>query len=449
MEKESTNHVFFENNGINYVYFTRNNLIAEVEDIKTVERYYYDNNLDYNEKDIHEYFQYNTKKILNEISAEKIFDSAKLNLTICLTNNCSLRCKYCIYSGAYKNERQHSNESMTISTIEDVLRFVKRSYKKIKVLNVAFYGGEPTLCSESIMKLIEIANKYFQIEINYSIATNGIRIPDNLLKIFKKNKFEIQISLDGPQVVNDKYRVDANNNGSFDLIIESIQRMKKIGIEDISFACTLAPPFKLNERYDFFSNTEFVKNSEIIFGWLVYNDNFYNSENNQYDMRSYLKAFEEFIEKTDNLDNDFHKAYFFQQYKYIHTRVDKDIFSENEIARSFCKFGNSRLFVDVNGCFSPCEQLTSCKIGNVHDGFDIERIMKTNKEYLNYRISNCSKCWAVRLCFYCQSGYYDDKMYNDSNSCDKMRAIIKESLGKYSYLYSKNPVIFKELLKSW
>lgn len=86
-----------------------------------------------------------------------------------------------------------------------------------------------------------------------------------------------------------------------------------------------------------------------------------------------------------------------------------------------CIPGIVRLFVNVNGEFFPCEKVPelaySC-IGNIDNGFDIERI----KQVMNIgRLSEkeCKSCWAVRLCSCCLN---DIECHNCTIDCQSKLA---------------------------
>lgn len=83
----------------------------------------------------------------------------KVNMiTLQITKQCNLRCKYCIYSGDYEN-RVHSNEKMTLETAQKAIDFyIDHSRDNDKGL-LAFYGGEPLLEFEFIKIVLSISKK--------------------------------------------------------------------------------------------------------------------------------------------------------------------------------------------------------------------------------------------------------------------------------------------------
>lgn len=54
---------------------------------------------------------------------EEILNNCMRIMTLQVTQNCNLRCKYCVYSGSYSN-RVHSNKRMSFETAKVPLIFV-------------------------------------------------------------------------------------------------------------------------------------------------------------------------------------------------------------------------------------------------------------------------------------------------------------------------------------
>ena len=69
-----------------------------------------------------------------------------------------------------------------------------------------------------------------------------------------------------------------------------------------------------------------------------------------------------------------------------------------------CIAGAQKVFVDADGTYYPCEKVSECseamKIGNVDDGFDVDKIWKlVNIGSLTEE--ECKNCWASRFCYLC------------------------------------------------
>ena len=53
---------------------------------------------------------------------ESYLDEGMQQLILQLTQNCNLRCKYCVYSGSYKN-RVHTNKRMTFEIAKEAIDY--------------------------------------------------------------------------------------------------------------------------------------------------------------------------------------------------------------------------------------------------------------------------------------------------------------------------------------
>ena len=65
-------------------------------------------------------------------------------LTLQVTQNCNLRCDYCVYSGKY-NTRIHSNKVMSFEMARKGIDYLFEHSGKTDILRIGFYGGEPLL----------------------------------------------------------------------------------------------------------------------------------------------------------------------------------------------------------------------------------------------------------------------------------------------------------------
>lgn len=75
-------------------------------------------------------------------------------LILQITQNCNLRCEYCLYSGGYKT-RKHQNKRMNWITAKEAIDFLKAHSNEKKKVYIAFYGGEPLLEFELIPKILD------------------------------------------------------------------------------------------------------------------------------------------------------------------------------------------------------------------------------------------------------------------------------------------------------
>lgn len=149
-----------------------------------------------------------------------------------LTRKCNMNCSYCF----------EKDKSGSDADLDRVYNFITNNENFSDVQSKKFYmfGGEPLLNIEFLDKLAQKIqnnptfsekqkNTYIHSIFN-SITTNGTLI-DKAMPILKKYNASLQISLDGPEEINDVCRVDYNGKGHFKQIMDNIKLCQENGIE--------------------------------------------------------------------------------------------------------------------------------------------------------------------------------------------------------------------------
>ena len=142
-----------------------------------------------------------------------------------VTQNCNLRCKYCVYSGNYEN-REHSSLRMSRETAYKAIDYLVEHSTNSENLHLGFYGGEPLLEFELIKDCVEYIRKATNKEIIFNITTNCVLLDEEKIDFLYQNDFRVTISLDGPANIHDANRVKLDNSGSFSNVIIAIQVIK-------------------------------------------------------------------------------------------------------------------------------------------------------------------------------------------------------------------------------
>lgn len=146
------------------------------------------------------------------------FQDDVFSLVIQPTLDCNFRCVYCY--------EEHKKLRLDNDTSERIVKLVRNVTKKVKKLQVAWFGGEPMMEFE---RMLELTNKFKNIceENNCKyiarITTNGYLFSEEVIdKLDELSIKKIQITVDGPKEYHDKKRPLANGKGSFDRIKENI-----------------------------------------------------------------------------------------------------------------------------------------------------------------------------------------------------------------------------------
>lgn len=144
---------------------------------------------------------------------------------------CQYRCQYCFYADVMKNRALPNYGNMTFDTLETL---VKRAMQYAEgFVSFAFQGGEPTLVGLDFYKtLLALQKKYSRgLPVYNSIQTNGGLIDDAWAAFLSENKFLVGLSLDGSKVLHDKYRKNADGEGTYERTLETARLFEKHGVE--------------------------------------------------------------------------------------------------------------------------------------------------------------------------------------------------------------------------
>ena len=374
-------------------------------------------------------------------------------LLLNITEICNLRCRYCVYSGSYQYERRHSTITMAPEIARKAVRdFWEHSREREKV-HISFYGGEPLVAFDLIRDTVDYARRLGEWPRMFlHVDTNGTLLTDAMIKYFVDNKFYLQISLDGPREMHDRYRIFRNGKGTFDRIMTNLRKIREMDPEYymmyVSFACTLVPPYDLERLNDFFSSPPFERNAVNLTLLGQYDTTFFEDHARGIESKlepTYYKLRDQYIDARikNGTPSNFVRALIEQQM----TRLCRRGFSPMNGSvhpNGICLPGGRRVFVSVDGNYYPCERVLGddFKIGDVDHGVEPDRVKNLIKNYVNISTPDCFSCWAVRLCRMCYSmarkGPHMDRN-RKRTQCFTERQNMHEALVTYMEILERNP----------
>ena len=189
-------------------------------------------------------------------------------LILQVTQNCNLRCKYCVYSGSYIN-RVHSNKRMNFETAKKAVDFYYNHSKNTEIASVSFYGGEPLLEFELIKKVVAYCEtKFAGKQLNINMTSNATLLTSEIMDFLQLHKVNLTISLDGPEEVHNRGRVFADSKtGTFAKIMENLKEFENLYpeyVNTIGFNAVLDEGNDFKASSDFFS-FDFLKEATVTF----------------------------------------------------------------------------------------------------------------------------------------------------------------------------------------
>ena len=344
---------------------------------------------------------------------EQYLKTRMRQLTLQVTQQCNLRCEYCVYSGIYEHNRTHSNKRMNLETAQKAVDFFLARNSELAEVVIGFYGGEPLLEFDLIKQCVEYAKS--QVEgkkINFNMTTNGTLLSGNLVDYLVENDFYLNISLDGSKEEHDVSRKFVNGEGSFDMIMNNIKRINERYpeyIKNISFMTTINPHVDLSCVLEYFSSEEIFNDKNIIYNTMVENS---SNQDITYDKKYYMVRNYEYIKMLFSLIGKLDRKHVSplvmgsrEMVKYKQERLRKHTkMVPIEHHNGPCLPGVQRLFVRVDGALFPCERVNEAidyfKIGTLEEGIDenqIKKIMNIGKVTEN----ECKNCWNLKQCTLC------------------------------------------------
>jgi uncharacterized protein len=154
-----------------------------------------------------------------------------------VTSLCNLNCSYC-YVPDRRNQRMMSED-----IADRVFKLTVGSPQNADdSFDFLFHAGEPMAVGLEAMKRIAdrcIATALPKSNFRFSIQTNGVLVNEDWARFFHDYHFAVGVSIDGPALINDKYRVDWSGKGSYAKTLRGIQTLLENGIDEVGCLATV------------------------------------------------------------------------------------------------------------------------------------------------------------------------------------------------------------------
>jgi len=310
-------------------------------------------------------------------------------LCLNITHRCNLACEYC-FAGKLTNEHA---PSMTWEVVRAAFDFLFCESEGVRKLQVDFFGGEPLLVFDRVKEAVKYGRsleKKFDKSIQFTLTTNATLMGDEIIDFIRENNISLILSLDGRKKQHDLYRRYRGGKGSFDIVLNNIERVKR-----------------RSGKNDYYIRGTFTSNTLDILSTLkFYNEmGYYNvsiepvasRENSGYalgqkHLKTLLSRYREAAKwMLDKPLNFYH----------FDLEMNNPLCLTRRITG--CGAGVEYMAVDPLGDLYPCHQFIDgkFKLGNVFTGVESRAITEVFRNSTIYDKERCSSCWAR---FYCGGG---------------------------------------------
>ena len=342
------------------------------------------------------------------------------HITLLVIQECNLRCTYCYGDYGSYGDSGYIDAETAIHIIDNIV--LKSTLRKF---SISFFGGEPLLNFPVIKEVVHYCEKIERdsgIRFVFGITSNGTLINSEMERFFMEHKIQVKISLDGDKEQNDKNRMNAKGQGSYDEVIDKTKKLRENGV--LSVRATLMPGdmnlsklyehlFRLNFKgiyiapaFNEFSGRDYDILTKQSIEWLCQMEN--HIQNGEY----------EYVLNNLNLINDLCK-------------IDRAC-----VRQAFCEALGDGCAVDIRGNIYPCHRFVYYKEFGVNSITEFEqRNRQMQLKLASERSEACKKCWAYNLCVcgciynnYAESGRFTEV---NKNYCRYVKAVYEKELNIY------------------
>ncbi len=354
------------------------------------------------------------------------------SLTLNVTQICNLHCTYCAAGG--DGTFGDPQKKISVEKTLPQLQFFLQKLPAGSPFHITFLGGEPLLYPEAMELIADYVLAQAQeksIRASFSVVTNGTLFSENALRILKKIKCTVTVSIDGPAEINDRTRPQRNGQGSTAKVVEGIRKLVANKTE--------LGPLVLHAVFSK-NNTEVVKSYEFLCSFDV---NFYEftytvDPSDELSSQAYTEGMKSIAEIAYARGGEaaLRKIALFDHY---FSALDQQQQTEN-----FCGAGKSFLMIDARNQVFTCPWEVGNKKDQVGDGasLDLEKLERLSQPLIEK--NNCQNCWARFLCgggcMFVHKRKTKSENQKDLNFCVRTRELIATTI----LFYKKSRITCEE-----
>ncbi|HPR32222.1 MAG TPA: anaerobic sulfatase maturase [Prolixibacteraceae bacterium] len=169
--------------------------------------------------------------------------------------DCNLGCTYCYYLDKQKLFSQAAPHRMSDEMLENLIR--QAMQQSGDVIFFAWQGGEPSLMGLPFYeRVIEFQKRYGQGKVvGNALQTNGTLLDVSWALFLKKHSWLVGLSLDGPEPIHNRYRLNRNGEGSHQRVEETARMLLGEGVATNVLCCVTDYSSQFpDELYDYYKD---------------------------------------------------------------------------------------------------------------------------------------------------------------------------------------------------
>lgn len=356
------------------------------------------------------------KPIKNQVLSE-----AK-TLIIEITEECNMRCTYCVFDENDGAERNHSSKRIDQ---EKIKRNIDEFYRRTGNNDwyIIFYGGEPLINYSTIKQTVSYVNEKYR-GAHFSFTTNGLLLTEEKFGFIVDNNFVVTLSIDGDELTHNKYRLNIGGLGTHEKIIKNLNSLRNYSESyfqnNVRINCVISSTDDLpaiNKYFLYFGISE----DSIRYSGAI-------KESDAIDRDIFHSAISK-IENDTIANSPVEKSYINDVLAKIRFRSVDDKAGEG---KKVCVPFSNRTYVRTSGEVQFCERIGN--YGTLGDAGYVNRSSDLFDDFLAFKSSECSSCFAYNFCEMCPASFISNGGFDLSKAeskCSLFRDVVRYAL----YLY--------------
>lgn len=155
------------------------------------------------------------------------------------SGRCNLACRYCFYRDVAEHRATEDYGVMSEAT---AAKLIDRAFElDADALTFGFQGGEPTIAglpfferfvtmTRARLGEVNAGRRDNPLRVQFFLQTNGVAVDADWARFFKREGFLLGVSIDGPRLLHDLFRIRRDGSGSYGAAMDGVAALRAEGV---------------------------------------------------------------------------------------------------------------------------------------------------------------------------------------------------------------------------
>jgi uncharacterized protein len=371
-------------------------------------------------------------------------------LVVNVTNQCNLSCSYCYEYGEDKivdTENGKQPKFMSEATARASVDFALRESRDNPAAHITFFGGETLMnfaVLESTIAYARARAAELGKHVDFSLTTNATLLRPEIIEFLAENRVGVTISIDGPEDLQDKFRVFKNGKGSYEIAAPKIKALlARHRTRPIGARVTLTRQ-TLDVRRIYTHLTEDLGFWEVGFAPVT--------TASQRDHAIGDRGFDDLLAQFRALADEYKRAALENRHHgFSNVRETLQEIHQGHAKAYPCGAGLGLMGVATDGDVALCHRFAGSeahRLGDVRGGVSWDAQQAFLQSHHVNEKTDCQTCWARPICaggcYHEANTRYGKTTQPNLHYCDWIRGWTHTCLEIYGEIAVKNPAFLRQ-----